>query len=86
MARYQGTYDELAREVPEGYQDLVAKARGGSLKAATALKCLDCSCWQPNEVRQCVVTSCPLYPHRPDKPTEERTPICRRPERDGAIL
>ena len=27
-------------------------------------KCLDCSCWQPSEVRQCTVIDCPIYPYR----------------------
>ena len=36
-------------------------------------KCLDCSYWQPKEVRLCVVIDCPIYPyrlgHRPDEET-----------------
>ena len=27
-------------------------------------KCLDCSCYQPNEVRLCPVTRCELWPYR----------------------
>ena len=27
-------------------------------------KCLDCSCWQPQEVRLCEHTECALYPYR----------------------
>lgn len=27
-------------------------------------KCLDCSCWQPTEVRFCAATGCPLHPYR----------------------
>lgn len=30
-------------------------------------KCLDCSCQQPTEVRDCPVTSCALYPFRMGK-------------------
>lgn len=26
--------------------------------------CLDCSHWQPKEIRQCPSTKCPLYPYR----------------------
>ena len=33
------------------------------LKAIRA-KCLDCCCWQINEVRLCPVRDCPLYPYR----------------------
>ena len=28
------------------------------------LKCLDCSCGQPREVRLCPVERCPLWPYR----------------------
>ena len=38
-------------------------------------KCLDCSCWQPKEVRECTVIDCPIYPYRlgrrPDKATQD---------------
>tara|TARA_B100001250_G_scaffold299478_1_gene261087 strand:+ start:2292 stop:2498 length:207 start_codon:yes stop_codon:yes gene_type:complete len=27
-------------------------------------KCLDCSYWQPKEVRKCVIVDCPIYPYR----------------------
>jgi len=27
-------------------------------------KCLDCSCHQPREVKECPVTSCALWPYR----------------------
>jgi len=33
------------------------------LKAIRA-KCLNCCCWQINEVRLCPVRDCPLYPYR----------------------
>jgi hypothetical protein len=33
------------------------------LKAIRA-KCLDCSAGQPSEIRNCVITICPLYPYR----------------------
>ena len=26
--------------------------------------CLDCSCYQSKEVRECVLIHCPLYPYR----------------------
>ena len=31
---------------------------------AIRLKCYDCSCYQSNEVRECIVNNCPLYPFR----------------------
>ena len=27
-------------------------------------KCLDCSCFQPGEIRNCLVTRCALWPYR----------------------
>ena len=27
-------------------------------------KCLNCSYWQPKEVRKCVIVDCPIYPYR----------------------
>jgi len=33
------------------------------LKAIRA-KCLDCSCWQPKEVKLCPDAECTLYPYR----------------------
>lgn len=31
---------------------------------AIRTKCLDCCCWNSNEVRLCTVESCALYPYR----------------------
>lgn len=31
---------------------------------AIRLKCLDCSCGSPKEVKQCPAEGCPLYPFR----------------------
>ncbi len=36
------------------------------MKAIRA-KCLDCCCWQINEVRLCTAEKCPLYPFRMGK-------------------
>ena len=36
-------------------------------------KCLDCSCYQPKEVRECVVINCPLYPYRMGRRPDEAT-------------
>jgi len=39
------------------------KKRLTPLQAIRA-KCLDCTCWQPKEVRLCPCEDCPLYPYR----------------------
>lgn len=36
-------------------------------KQALRNKCLDCSCWQPSEVRLCPAKGCPLWPWRMGK-------------------
>lgn len=33
-------------------------------RKAIRLKCLDCCCFQENEVRECSSTLCPLWPYR----------------------
>lgn len=33
------------------------------LKAIRA-KCMDCSCYQMSEVKNCIITDCPLWPYR----------------------
>jgi len=34
---------------------------------AIRVKCLDCCCQQPKEVRECPVTNCALWPYRMGK-------------------
>ena len=36
-----------------------------SMKAAVSAKCLDCSNWQVLEIKQCDITTCPLWSYRP---------------------
>lgn len=31
---------------------------------AIRAKCLDCTCYQPSEVRKCTMEDCPLHPFR----------------------
>ena len=31
---------------------------------AVRRKCLDCSCFQPSEIRECPVSTCDLWPYR----------------------
>ena len=43
------------------------------IKAIRA-KCLDCSCYQPKEIRLCPVIKCPLWPYRMGK-RPKREPV-----------
>jgi hypothetical protein len=42
---------------------------------AIRAKCLDCTCNQPREVRECRILTCPLWPyrlgHRPTEPVRD---------------
>ena len=40
---------------------------GRSHKAAIKIFCLECVCWQKEEVRLCTSLVCPLYSYRPYK-------------------
>jgi hypothetical protein len=58
--------EELAQTAPPAYQEMVAKAKAkGGLRTLLKLKCLDCCCWQREEVRRCTCVACPLHPVRP---------------------
>ena len=55
-------------QIPKSHKKNYDKAmRGRSLKAATKAFCLECVCWEKEEVRECTDLSCPLYPYRPYK-------------------
>lgn len=34
---------------------------------AKRMRCMDCSCWQQTEVRECPARLCPLWPYRMGK-------------------
>jgi hypothetical protein len=56
---------EAAGPIPAYAQAHAAKAQKGNTRSLIALKCLDCCCWEKNEVAACPVVSCPLHPLRP---------------------
>lgn len=55
------------RDIPrEAYRRIYEKAvEGLSRKAAIHAFCLECTCWQKEEVRKCTALACPLYALRP---------------------
>ena len=65
MAAHAASFAEMRREFPRLALPIIARVEAGSLAAAVQLKCLDCSSWARQEVRDCTVTDCPLYPVRP---------------------
>lgn len=49
---------------------------GEYMKVSTLLKairskCLDCSCFQPKEVKECNIPECSLYEYRMGKPRKK---------------
>lgn len=58
--------DEYCRKLPQIYQATYRKAmEGNSRQAAIYSKCLECMNWQREEVRNCNIYHCPLWPYRP---------------------
>ena len=52
-------------KIPKRYKKFYVKAREGSLRMAINSKCLDCVCWQPEEIEKCPCINCPLWEIRP---------------------
>lgn len=65
MMVFAATFKEMRKTYPSALLPLIARAEKGGLRAAITLKCLECSAFQRGEVRQCQVTDCSLFPHRP---------------------
>jgi hypothetical protein len=53
---------------------LVDRAEKGNLAAAVKLTCLECCSWVRQEIRDCVIVACPLYPFRPFQTMTSRNP------------
>jgi len=55
-------------DIPKIHRKTYDRAmQGKSLKSAVKSFCLECVCWQKEEVRLCTDLACPLYPYRPYK-------------------
>jgi ribosomal protein L44E len=65
MKAFAESFAKMRKGFPFRFHPIIDKAEKGSAKACVKLKCLECSAFQPSEVRQCVITDCPLYPLRP---------------------
>ncbi|MBA7554728.1 hypothetical protein ES705_47359 [subsurface metagenome] len=59
---------ERREQMPKIHRANYDKAmKGRSMKAATKAFCLECVCWEKEEVRLCTSLACPMYPYRPYK-------------------
>lgn len=70
MKAFATSFQEIRKNAPKidwALKLIDAAEKTGSLRAAIKLKCLDCVCWQPIEIKLCTCTGCSLYPHRPYK-------------------
>ena len=65
MKAFSRTFEELRKQVPERFLPLVDQEEKGSLRAAIKLTCLDCSAYQPTEIKQCPIIVCAFFPQRP---------------------
>jgi hypothetical protein len=79
MARYAQTFARQRAEYSRHPHKLIGlplvnKVEKGSMAAALKLMCLDCSSWVKPEIRDCVITSCPLYPFRPYQTILQKNP------------
>ncbi|MHC4132471.1 MAG: hypothetical protein ACYSSP_10605 [Planctomycetota bacterium] len=57
---------ERRLQIPKVHRANYDKAmKGRSLKAAVKAFCLECVCWQKEDVKLCSSPQCSLYPYRP---------------------
>lgn len=70
MKSFSESFKKMRKHTPGRFAKVLNKVEGGSLKSALKLKCLDCSNYEPKEIKNCRVTSCALYPYRPYQTTE----------------
>lgn len=66
MEERQQQIAERRSQIPRAYQQTYDRAvKGKSLRAAINSFCLECVCWQIQEIRDCTDLACPLYAVRP---------------------
>lgn len=65
MKLFSESFAEMRKGTPSRFLPLVDQAEKGSLRAAIKLQCLGCTCFTPSEIKNCGITGCPLFPHRP---------------------
>ena len=64
------------KDIPEIYREIYEKAViGGSKPAAIKAFCLECACWEKNEIINCTSVACPLHKVRPFVKTNSKTQI-----------
>jgi hypothetical protein len=70
-------------EIPKIYRKIYEKAViDGNKPAAIKAFCLECVCWQKNEIINCTSSACPLFSVRPFVKVQTK----RQKETDPAIV
>ena len=75
-----------AETVSPKYRIGYLRAAAGKVSPREAIKakCLDCCCWQREEVAHCTVVCCPLWRYRPFQPSRKQPHLAAEPsEGDG---
>ena len=59
--------EKRAADVPEMYRPGYLRAAAGKASPRAAIKahCMECVCWQRNEVTLCTALACSMYLYRP---------------------
>jgi hypothetical protein len=66
MTTVQKKIAKRRSDMPAIYRKTYDKAMTGKNRAAGVKAfCLECMCWQKQEIKQCTAPQCPLYPYRP---------------------
>lgn len=64
----KASFDAMYSIYDKKWHPVIKKAEKGNIKARVKLKCLDCSCQQPVEIRLCTLIDCSLHDIRPFQP------------------
>ncbi len=59
------SFDTMKKDFPLKYNIAINSAEKGSIMSFVLLKCVDCSGFNIDEVTNCTVVGCPLWPIRP---------------------
>ena len=71
LLKFESCHPKVVSEfknVPDKYKRLYLEVHCSgekSLAKASKLKCLDCCCWQKDEITYCTVRQCGLWAYRP---------------------
>jgi rubrerythrin len=74
MASYAETFAKQRKRFPKMALPIIDQCEQGKLQSFVKLMCLECSHWVRQEVRDCVIPWCPLFPIRPFQKMTSKNP------------